>query len=243
MDPLQNWFEYLDRVSRPVRRHSSADAEPAPAPWRPWMDQEPEGEVEQGVVPGAMPELIPSLSGNGLGVTCQPASREFEDPTIHDELQPIPEFGVPEFRAPAFEISRPLLQPEPPPADGAPEPREPVEAGAKGGASVSPGAGGSGNGGAAAAMARVAASRKLLAGSGGQAAHSLEAREQLVQRLMDPTLTLEETATLLGVCPTTVRRYTNRGVLRHFRTEGNQRRFRLSDVLEFMARRESDLSE
>jgi hypothetical protein len=31
-----------------------------------------------------------------------------------------------------------------------------------------------------------------------------------------------------------VRRYTNRGWLRHFRTEGNQRRFRLSDIVAFL---------
>ena len=65
-----------------------------------------------------------------------------------------------------------------------------------------------------------------------------ETREQLVARLLDPTLTLQETALLLGVCPTTVRRYTNRGILKCFRTPGNQRRFRLSDVLEFMERRD-----
>jgi len=65
-----------------------------------------------------------------------------------------------------------------------------------------------------------------------------ETREQLVSRLLDPTLSLQETALLLGVCPTTVRRYTNRGVMKCFRTPGNQRRFKLSDVLEFMERRE-----
>ncbi len=65
-----------------------------------------------------------------------------------------------------------------------------------------------------------------------------QTREELVARLLDPTLTLQETALLLGVCPTTVRRYTNRGILRCFRTPGNQRRFKLSDVLEFMERRE-----
>jgi excisionase family DNA binding protein len=72
----------------------------------------------------------------------------------------------------------------------------------------------------------------------------VETREQLVSRLLDPQLTLQETALLLGVCPTTVRRYTNRGILKCFRTPGNQRRFRLSDVLEFMERREQseDLS-
>lgn len=61
-----------------------------------------------------------------------------------------------------------------------------------------------------------------------------DTRDQLVRRLMDPELTLEEVARVLGVCPTTVRRYTNRGKLNHHRTAGNQRRFRLSDVLEFL---------
>jgi excisionase family DNA binding protein len=61
-----------------------------------------------------------------------------------------------------------------------------------------------------------------------------ETRDDLVARLLDPTLSLEETARVLNVCPTTVRRYTNRGSLRHLRTAGNQRRFRLSDVLGFL---------
>ena len=61
-----------------------------------------------------------------------------------------------------------------------------------------------------------------------------ETREQLLDRLLNPTLTLEEAAHVLDVCPTTVRRYTNRGILPHFRTTGNQRRFRLSHVLAFL---------
>jgi excisionase family DNA binding protein len=61
-----------------------------------------------------------------------------------------------------------------------------------------------------------------------------ETREELVAKLLDPTLSLEETARILNVCPTTVRRYTNRGALKHLRTAGNQRRFRLSDVLGFL---------
>ena len=65
-----------------------------------------------------------------------------------------------------------------------------------------------------------------------------ETRQELVQRLLDPTLTLREAALLLDVCPTTVRRYTNRGLLNCFRTPGNQRRFHLSDVLGFLERRE-----
>lgn len=61
-----------------------------------------------------------------------------------------------------------------------------------------------------------------------------ESRSQLLARLLDPPISLEDAARILNVCPTTVRRYTNRGVLPHFRTAGNQRRFRLSDVIAFM---------
>jgi hypothetical protein len=38
-----------------------------------------------------------------------------------------------------------------------------------------------------------------------------------------------------------VRRYTNKGLLQHFRTSGNQRRFRLSDVLEFLDARSAEI--
>ncbi len=61
-----------------------------------------------------------------------------------------------------------------------------------------------------------------------------ESREELIRRLLDPELTLEETSRLLGVCPATVRRYTNRGWLGHHRTKGGQRRFRLSGVVKFV---------
>ncbi len=61
-----------------------------------------------------------------------------------------------------------------------------------------------------------------------------EPREDLIRRLVDPELSLEDTARLLGVCPATVRRYTNRGWLSHHRTKGNQRRFRLSGIVAFV---------
>lgn len=64
-----------------------------------------------------------------------------------------------------------------------------------------------------------------------------ESRESLVRRLIDPELRLREVALLLGVCPATVRRYANRGSLPSVRTGGNQRRFRLSDVVDFLHRR------
>jgi excisionase family DNA binding protein len=61
-----------------------------------------------------------------------------------------------------------------------------------------------------------------------------ESRQDLIRRLLDPELSLEETSRLLGVCPATVRRYTNRGWLAHHRTTGGQRRFRLSDIVKFV---------
>lgn len=61
-----------------------------------------------------------------------------------------------------------------------------------------------------------------------------ETRQELIRRLLDPELSLEETSRLLGVCPATVRRYTNRGWLAHHRTTGGQRRFRLSNVVNFL---------
>lgn len=61
-----------------------------------------------------------------------------------------------------------------------------------------------------------------------------ETRQDLIKRLLDPELSLEETSRLLGVCPATVRRYTNRGWLTHHRTTGGQRRFRLSGVVQFV---------
>lgn len=61
-----------------------------------------------------------------------------------------------------------------------------------------------------------------------------ETRQELIRRLLDPELTLEEVSRLLGVCPATVRRYTNRGWLEHHRTKGGQRRFRLVSVFKFV---------
>jgi excisionase family DNA binding protein len=61
-----------------------------------------------------------------------------------------------------------------------------------------------------------------------------EPREDLIRRLLDPELTLEEVSRLIGVCPATVRRYTNRGWIEHHRTPGGQRRFRLSSVVRFV---------
>ncbi|MBS1713361.1 MAG: helix-turn-helix domain-containing protein [Armatimonadetes bacterium] len=56
----------------------------------------------------------------------------------------------------------------------------------------------------------------------------------MIRRLLDPELSLEEVSRLLGVCPATVRRYTNKGWLEHHRTKGGQRRFRLSGLVRFV---------
>lgn len=65
-----------------------------------------------------------------------------------------------------------------------------------------------------------------------------ETREELLDRLLDPELTLAETAKLLEVCPATVRRYADKGVLPHHRTPGNQRRFKLRHVLEYLEKQD-----
>jgi excisionase family DNA binding protein len=65
-------------------------------------------------------------------------------------------------------------------------------------------------------------------------------REELIDKLLDPVISLEEAATLIGVCKTTLRRYTNSGELECIRTPGQQRRFKLSQVLEFVKTREGE---
>jgi len=71
----------------------------------------------------------------------------------------------------------------------------------------------------------------------------LENRQQLLQRLLNPTLSLEETSLLLGVSKGTLRQYTNQNRLKHFRTSGGQRRFYLLDILGFLAKRDGNLGD
>ncbi len=61
-------------------------------------------------------------------------------------------------------------------------------------------------------------------------------RWKLLSKLLDPDMSIRDVALLLDVCETTIRRYTNSGLLEHYRTSGNQRRFRLSHVLKFIMR-------
>jgi excisionase family DNA binding protein len=66
-----------------------------------------------------------------------------------------------------------------------------------------------------------------------------ETRAEMLDRLMNPTISLYEASVLLDVCAATVRRYTNSGLLPHVRTEGGQRRFRLRDVLALLQQLEA----
>ncbi len=73
------------------------------------------------------------------------------------------------------------------------------------------------------------------AGKGGNRRVRLttESRDQLVERLKNPLVNLDEAAILLRVCRTTVRRYADAGLLPHIRTEGGQRRFYFKDIESF----------
>ncbi len=326
MEPLKDWYRYLDQVSRPVRRDSEPEASEEEAPWRPWKQggarseeanerpafgtlttgtekDERDRDLPDSVVP---PPLFPNLNGGVVRLgTCMPAGRHFEDLTVNDTLQPIPEFTVPQLRPPALELVVPVLpsrpgceagevpdgarQDSPTPAQtlkartasppleererGLPEalgnllqevveaavearlrepqsvPGEDAEVEISGKQPPQPGEGETVETADEETTLSERAPRHwdLLTQIRGRdvAQNSYkspfqETREELVQRLLDPELTLEETARLLDVCPTTVRRYTNKGQLRCFRTPGNQRRFRLSDVFEFMEHRFAD---
>ncbi len=62
-------------------------------------------------------------------------------------------------------------------------------------------------------------------------------RDKLWTILSDPIISLADAAQIIGVHPGTVRRYTNAGALKCLRTPGNQRRFKLSDVMKFIEER------
>jgi excisionase family DNA binding protein len=61
-----------------------------------------------------------------------------------------------------------------------------------------------------------------------------ESREEIIRRVLDPELSLHEAAAVLNLSKATVRRYTDHGKLPCLRTEGGQRRFRLSALLVFL---------
>jgi excisionase family DNA binding protein len=238
MRSLAEWYRYVDQVSRPANRDDE-HLEPVIG-WRPWLDPVEPEETPAAAPIRSVPDLSELFAGAVNADANSPAQHRFEDLTVHDELPAIPDFRVPDLQAPTFELSvvrwgemPDLCQPE-----EEAESRELAEMGAKGGA-IAP----------ATTASRIKASPNwdLLAQIRGEKeaeagrGRTGESRQELIERLVDPTLSLEETAVILGVCSTTVRRYTNKGILRHFRTKGNQRRFRLSDVVEFMDTRAAEI--
>lgn len=66
-----------------------------------------------------------------------------------------------------------------------------------------------------------------------------ETREEIIQRLLDPEVTLHEASAILNLSKATLRRYTDQGKLPCIRTAGGQRRFRLSDLLAFLEQKEA----
>lgn len=90
----------------------------------------------------------------------------------------------------------------------------------------------------AAEAARAARQGQAYTGSQRQRLRP-ETREQMLERLTNPIISLHEASVLLRVCPATVRRYTKSGLLPYSRTEGQQRRFYFKDVLALMRQLES----
>ncbi len=251
---LQRWYRYVDSQSRPTRRGVSTGPEEDSGGWRPWRPSEPVTELDDDtpVRAESIPDLAAVVSGLAHPEIAHRATGDYEDPTIYDELRPIPQFQAPTLTAPRFELEAPRFPtaeapvPDhpsgPPEATGSPEPVS-----ASGDSAEMPPANDSPPADPDPAVLfpqryhEVLAGLRAQEGSAAGRAHLREGREELLQRLLDPLLSLEETARLLGVCPTTVRRYTNKGVLKHLRTQGNQRRFRLSDVMEFLESRSGEI--
>lgn len=261
MESLKDWHRYVDSVSRPVRQAGEEPPAADDTSWRPWnapADEAPPSAVRA----EDMPDLAVALGAQSLGEARHPASVAYEDPTVNDELRPIKEFTAPALEASVFELAIPTFTPRTPPAGTAAaaaedesewgdaeelepedEPRVLATAQLEDDPTAPPPSGEEllRSPRAARHLEMLAQLRSEEPGAAGQKARLRESRGELLQRLLDPLITLEETARILGVCPTTVRRYTNKGQLKHLRTQGNQRRFRFSDVLEFMEARSSEI--
>jgi excisionase family DNA binding protein len=68
-------------------------------------------------------------------------------------------------------------------------------------------------------------------------------RLRILNRILNPELTLYEAAILLRVSRNTLRRLTNDGALQCTRTGGQQRRFKLNDILVYLARNDPALAQ
>lgn len=70
--------------------------------------------------------------------------------------------------------------------------------------------------------------------------YHVESRRKLMEKLMNPSLSLEETSLLLDIAKSTIRNYTKSGILSCTRTPGGQRRFYLSEIVKFAVKRDGD---
>ncbi|MHA2610581.1 MAG: helix-turn-helix domain-containing protein [bacterium JZ-2024 1] len=68
----------------------------------------------------------------------------------------------------------------------------------------------------------------------------VRARQKLIERLIDPQLTLEEASLLLGISKQALRKYTNQGKLKCSWTPGGQRRFSLTELLNFYGKMDGE---
>jgi len=289
MNPLQEWYDYVARLSRPARRVSPPPAPPSADPASVSLPRQDPAEGSEGSPRlRARRFLAALLPGAALldDVTLGPPDTDFDLPELtfvtpvvevpaftgyvaERPVDPVPWDGdaerwVAALAAAYDEHSRPRRNPAPaadagdadPPAPRGPAPITCTCITTEAIADAAPSDGAPNSSDAVLddptllppIVPRLPKHWEMLlsAPSDQVAQHSYkvpfrETRDEMVRRLLDPPLTLEEVARLLGVCPTTVRRYTNRGWLKHYRTPGNQRRFRLSDVLNFLETRAGEI--
>ncbi|MGH8103226.1 MAG: helix-turn-helix domain-containing protein [bacterium] len=71
--------------------------------------------------------------------------------------------------------------------------------------------------------------------------YHVESRRILLEKIMNPELSLEETALLLNISKSTIRNYTKSGILKCTRTPGGQRRFHLVEIVRYVATQNGDL--
>ena len=105
MDPLRDWHRYVEEQSRPARGGFAPGEMVEALPrstWRPWLAGGSSYlEGLNGLPAGAIPEL--SLGAVGAD-TQHLATREMEDPTLHDQLPPPPPPPALRFQPPAFDL-------------------------------------------------------------------------------------------------------------------------------------------
>jgi len=238
----------MQKSGRPVVELKIADPEPAPQAPERTSDEQPirqpsYSEGRKPPVPGVPREEALQVSDDEIGRTVRPFTVQdyrdirplasmpryspIEEPAVEPEPEPVSEPEPEPVSEPVQAVPEPVVEPPKPAVTPPVEKKEPKKRGRKKKTeSDEPGLF------AKDVSEHQAINRQRLAKK------SRIEREELIEKLLDPVISLEEAATLIGVCKTTVRRYTNKGELECLRTPGSQRRFKLSQVLEFVKNRE-----